>query len=129
MHLESGWAMAMKMSGFAQIAVLVVGSILCVPAPRAWAGLVDPTSPYGNAPASTQRHHGGLQLQSTLVSPGRRLAIINGRTYRVGDPVGSLVVKEIQPYEVVLTGSGKTTRLRLLPGGTKVPSTTRKANP
>ena len=53
-------------------------------------------------------------LQSILVSPQRRLAVISGRTVRVGDHVGDAVVTEILPYEVVLQRNGQEVRMRLM---------------
>ena len=53
-------------------------------------------------------------LQSILVSAQRRLAVISGRTVRVGDQVGDAVVTEILPYEVVLQRNGQEVRMRLM---------------
>lgn len=71
--------------------------------------LPDPTRPLGGVAAA------GGGLQSILVSPQRRLAVIDGRTVGVGDRVGSAVVAEIQPYEVVLRRGNQETRMRLVP--------------
>jgi len=46
-------------------------------------------------------------LYSTLVSQGRRLAIINGRSVAVGDVVSGAKVKEIKPRLVRLNKNGK----------------------
>lgn len=77
-----------------------------------WAALPDPTRPIGAARAAPA---GGLALQSTLVSPSRRIAVINGRTVGVGERIGDAVVADIRPYEVVLDRNGRETRLRMLP--------------
>jgi hypothetical protein len=80
-----------------------------------FAGLADPTQPlYGAAVTSTQRPTGSA-LQSTFVSASQRRAVINGRTYRVGDKFGGGMITDIQPYEVVVKQANRETRLRLLP--------------
>lgn len=56
----------------------------------------------------------GLTLQSVIVSPGRRLAVIDGRAVKVGDRVGGAVVTDIRPYEVRLRRGGKEIALPLL---------------
>lgn len=79
----------------------------------------DPTAPYhvpGGSVAST-----GPVLQSTVVSETRRTALISGRYYNVGDRLGNSVIREIRPYQVVLESNGRTTYLRLVPDGVKVP--------
>jgi hypothetical protein len=80
-----------------------------------FAGLVDPTQPlYGAAAGSAQRPTGSA-LQSTFVSASQRRAVINGRTYKVGDKYGGGTITDIQPYEVVVKQANRETRLRLLP--------------
>lgn len=56
----------------------------------------------------------GLTLQSIIVSPGRRLAVIDGRAVKVGDRVGGAVVTDIWPYEVRLRRGGKEIALHLV---------------
>ena len=85
----------------------------------------DPTSPYGYGAPKAKR--GGLVLQSTAVSDGRRVAMINGRNYRVGQKVGRARVVDIQPYEVTLKRNGKTIHLRMLPRRTRIHSSGQKA--
>ena len=80
-----------------------------------FAGLADPTQPlHGAAVAAAQRQTGSA-LQSTFVSASQRRAVINGRTYKVGDKYGGGTITDIQPYEVVLKQANRETRLRLLP--------------
>ena len=54
-------------------------------------------------------------LQSTLVAPNRKSAIISGETVKVGDKYRGAVVTEITAYEVRLSKGGRETSLRLLP--------------
>lgn len=77
------------------------------------AGLVDPTQPLFGAAVAAQKSSSGLQ--STFISAGQRRAVINGRTYKMGDKFSGSVITDIQPYEVVLRQAGRETRLRLLP--------------
>jgi hypothetical protein len=57
----------------------------------------------------------GSALQSTFVSASQRRAVINGRTYKVGDKYGGGTITDIQPYEVVVKQANRETRLRLSP--------------
>ena len=78
-------------------------------------GLADPTQPlYGAAAGRTQRPTGSA-LQSTFISASQRRAVINGRTYKIGDKYGGGIITDIQPYEVVIKKTNNETRLRLLP--------------
>lgn len=91
------------------------------------AAMVDPTRPptWGSVsakPRAATIKRRGLQLQTTLVSPGRRMAIINGRSYSVGSRVGKATIVEIKPFEVVLEKAGKKTKLRLLPRVNRSPA-------
>jgi MSHA biogenesis protein MshK len=76
-----------------------------------WESLPDPTRPV----MARQAPAGGLALQSTFISPSRRVAVINGRTLGLGERVGDAVIADIRPYEVVLNKNGRETRLRMLP--------------
>ncbi len=78
------------------------------------AGLADPTQPY-TAHAGSYRRHAGLVLQSTLVSPLQRLAVINGHAFTVGEHVGGARIVQIRPYGVILNRAGRRQLLRLLP--------------
>lgn len=81
--------------------------------------MVDPTRPMdfsgsgsrGGASAAPS----GPALQSTLVSPERKSAIISGKRVKVGDTFEGAVVTEIRPYEVRLMRGGRETTLRMLP--------------
>lgn len=53
-------------------------------------------------------------LSSTLVSQGRRLAVINGRNVAVGDVVLGAKVKEIKPRLVRLNKNGKEFTISLI---------------
>ena len=92
------------------------------------AAWVDPTQPPQRfqAPTADQAtpSEADLELQSILIGNGRRLALIGGKPYRVGDRLGSLTVQNIFRDRVVLQGEGGTRILRLTmsSGMTKAPS-------
>jgi MSHA biogenesis protein MshK len=85
------------------------------------AGMNDPTRPPAalNAPVAT-----GIVrpiadqpvVQSILVSQrpgGRRLAVIDGKTLRQGERLGTAIVESIRPTEVVLRRGNKRVTLKL----------------
>jgi len=75
----------------------------------------DPTRPHTGAVADVSASRGGMVLQSTMVSPQRRIAIIDGRRYTVGARLANWVVAAIDTNEVVLRDKNNEKRLRLLP--------------
>jgi MSHA biogenesis protein MshK len=79
--------------------------------------LTDPTRPpNASAPAGAAQETGGPQLQSVLISPRRRLAIINGTMVSLGDMLGEAKVVKISETEVVLRKGEETEVLKLFPG-------------
>lgn len=92
------------------------------------AAWVDPTRPPQRFQAATGEQaapaEADLKLQSILIGSGRRLALIGGNAYRVGDRLGSLTVHNIFRDRVVLKGEGGTRILRLTmsSGMNKAPS-------
>ena len=84
--------------------------------------LRDPTRPPS---ASGQVREGELRvptgpvLQSVIVSGGRRLALIDGKTYTVGDKIGEAKLISISGSEVTLRESGGRKVLRLTPDARK----------
>lgn len=83
--------------------------------------LKDPTRP------PFYLHHSGAthvqaetELQSVLVSPNRKVAIIQGRTVQVGDMVGDARVVAIAETQVTLREAGGERILRLYPQGGKM---------
>jgi hypothetical protein len=91
---------------------MLLGAV--APATAALDGLPDPTRPsyLAGEPGETR---GATMLQSTLVSPARRLAIINGRSYTIGSRLGDAEVSAIHPNEVVLRRGAQRQVLRLMP--------------
>jgi MSHA biogenesis protein MshK len=58
---------------------------------------------------------GGPRLESVLIAPDRRLAVINGQEVRVGGKYGEGQVVRITESEVVIRSAQGTETLRLLP--------------
>lgn len=96
--------------------IAALAGMLAMASARAQA-LTDPTRPPQEvAPGDAPQEAGGTQLQSVLISPRRRLAIINGAVVSPGDTVGEAKVVKITETEVVLRKGGETEVLKLFPG-------------
>jgi MSHA biogenesis protein MshK len=99
--------------------VAALGAWCAVGAPAfADESLPDPTRPSftqgDGTEGSTSGQH-GLVLQSVLIGPQRRLAVINGRSLAVGERFADVTVTAIHPHEVVLKRASGEFTLRLLP--------------
>lgn len=100
--------------------VLLAGLVTC-PVLGLANQMLDPTRPpsafakprtsVADAPVSTQ----GLQLQSVLISPKRKVAIINGETLVVGDSIGESQIIRIMDTEVVLRAGTEERVVRMYP--------------
>ena len=98
--------------------------------------LPDPTRPPAAILASSSgvteagEPAGGLVLQSILIAPDRRAAVISGRSMTVGDAIGGFRLVRVAPTEVMLEGSDGVRTLKLFPDVTKraapVAETTRR---
>lgn len=91
--------------------------LLPFPSVFAAEALRDPTRPPAvlYAPDEGEGIEAGPVLQSVLISPGRRTAVISGQSVKTGDRFGDGRVVRINETEVVLkTGSGLQT-LKLFP--------------
>ncbi len=78
-------------------------------------GLSDPTRPPGVAAGSDGDEGGGGQLQSVILSGGRKLAIIGGVAYKVGERVGEARVLSIDAEVVRLRDAQGIQVLRISP--------------
>lgn len=82
------------------------------------ANLPDPTRPSRPAGAHGPGAAGGklpqLRLESTVVSGHRRLAVINGKIFAVGDAIDGARIKLITPYLVMLEHHGRLVILKLV---------------
>jgi MSHA biogenesis protein MshK len=94
----------------------------------AWAqgALVDPTRPPnalapmgGGGAGGEEAAPTGPRLQSVLISPNRRLAVIDGRTVPLGGTVAGAVLVQVAETHVVLKQGAETRTLDLHPGVSK----------
>lgn len=103
------------------IAALLLGPACALAAPFA-----DPTRPPA-AEASTASGDGvagqGVpRLESVLIAPDRRIAVINGQAVRVGQKVGEARVLSITETEVALREGNSTQVLKLFPAAERHPA-------
>jgi MSHA biogenesis protein MshK len=90
----------------------------------AQAALGDPTRPPNIPPGAVavgQEAPGAdaaslPRLQSVLISPSRRVAVIDGRTVALGGNIGGATLVQIAETHVTLRTGGETTVLELHPG-------------
>jgi len=78
------------------------------------APFADPTQP----PAARDAGEGltpGPRIESILIAPDRRLAVINGQQVTVGSRVGTAAVLRITETEVVLRSAEGEQKLKLFP--------------
>ena len=78
-------------------------------------GLSDPTRPPGASAGGETHEAGGGHLQSVILSGGRKLAIIDGVAYKVGERVGDARVLSIDAEVVRLRDAQGVQVLRLSP--------------
>jgi MSHA biogenesis protein MshK len=98
--------------------MLLCGIIAAGGVARAQA-LNDPTRPpYGayEGESSPAAPAGGPVLQSVMITPDRKAAIISGVMVRLGEKYGSAQVVQISETEVVLREGGESQVLKLYPG-------------
>lgn len=74
-----------------------------------------PAAPEVSAEAGGASAKGAARLQSVLISPGRRVAVIDGRVFRQGERVGDATLVAISESHVVLQGPGGRETLKLIP--------------
>lgn len=98
---------------------LAAGLALGFAAAAAAQALVDPTRPPQPAAARSaqdaERRPAGPVLQSVLISPARRIAVISGRTVALGDKYGAATVASISESAVVLSYGNRRQTLHLVP--------------
>ena len=84
-------------------------------------GLIDPTRPptvtLADESAVGEAGEGAMPvLQSILISPSRRQAIISGKTVTVGEKVGDAKIVRITENTVILRNGRELQTLKLFPG-------------
>lgn len=93
-----------------QCAVMLAGLLSVSVQAMEVGDLPDPTNPHGAVSGGSPSG-----VQSIYISPQRKTAVVHGRTVTIGDRVGSAVVVDIHPYEVILRRDGRETSMRLTP--------------
>lgn len=97
---------------------LALMCVLLLALPTTGGVLIDPTRPVSQGrsmpvrPATVQS---GWTLNSTLVAPTRRVAVINGKRVSEGESVDGARVIEIRKLDVLIQTTGKRITLQLLP--------------
>lgn len=103
--------------------ILLIGICFMVPALAQGGRLVDPTRPPSVGAQASPGGEGatpkGPQLQSVLISPARRVAVISGTTVALGAQYGEATVSAIDETSVLLQYRNGRRTLQLLPGVTK----------
>jgi MSHA biogenesis protein MshK len=80
------------------------------------APFADPTQPpAARAAGEGSEAPAGPRIESILIAPDRRLAVINGQQVTIGSRVGSAAVVRITETEVVLRGAEGEQTLKLFP--------------
>lgn len=95
--------------------VLIFASTVSAQEPR----LQDPMRPRVVTGAETPGRAvpEGLSLTAVLVSDSRRIAVINGRIYHVGDRVNGEEILAIEPGVVRIRQDGRVVQVRIREGG------------
>lgn len=95
--------------------VMVMMAMLAV-APAKGQGLTDPTRPPASlADPSAVAEPGGPVLQSVMLSPNRKVAVISGEMVALGGKYGDARLVKLTETEAVLQSGRETTVLRLYP--------------
>lgn len=81
-----------------------------------------PAAAEGGAVAAAGEAPVAARLQSVLISPARRVAVIDGRVVRVGERVGDATVVAISESQVVLQRADARETLKLNPVVEKRPA-------
>ena len=93
--------------------------LVLLPAAALAQALKDPTRPpigYAGDDYETGEVATGPVLQSVMISPTRKSAIINGEVVRLGARYGNAVLVKIAEHEVVLRSGEDTQVLKMYPG-------------
>ncbi len=99
----------------------VISLAMVVPGALSAQALADPTRPPGgDTPGATDEGAAAVsRLQSVLIAPGRRIAVIDGRAVALGGTIGDARVVRITETEVELKRGTESEILRLLAGTEK----------
>lgn len=109
------------------LASLALSLLLVASASRAAAAepggqaLGDPMRPpeTSASPSNEARGDASARLQSVLISRSRSVAVIDGRSVRLGERIGDATVTAISPSQVTLQRGAERQTLKLYPGTEK----------
>lgn len=97
----------------------VIGLLVLAGSAAAAPGLPDPTRPPTGFGAATEPLRTtvatGPVLQSVLISPTRTVAVINGKSLKVGEQFGAARIVKISENEVVMQDGRQVRTLRIFP--------------
>jgi MSHA biogenesis protein MshK len=102
--------------------LIALSILLAASSPSPAQVLNDPTKPPASTSLSPEEAAPGeaavapSRLQSVLISPSRRTAVIDGRAVTIGDRVGDATLVAIAPSEVILQRGAERQALKLHPG-------------
>jgi MSHA biogenesis protein MshK len=116
------------------LATAVAVALALFSAVAAAQAIKDPTRPpagFGTAgePAAAQAPTGGPVLQSVMLSPSRRAAIISGQLVSRGENYGDAVLAEVAEDHVVLRRGASVQVLKMYPGTEKTYPEAEKRKP
>jgi len=118
----------------AAIAWVLGAALALMPAVAVAQVVSDPTRPptgYADAgPEAAGDTGGGMMLQSVMISPTQKAAIINGVVVKLGEKYGDAVLIKVTEDEVVLKSDGASQVLKLHPAVEKrqiAPAAVKKA--
>lgn len=104
--------------------VIALSMLLASAQAAAQIGLLDPTRPPTVAPSQSPQatpEPPGPQLQSVLLAPGRKIAVINGESVALGEKLGGATLVRVSETEVVLKDGAEMRVLKLYPSVEKSP--------
>jgi MSHA biogenesis protein MshK len=106
--------------------LVCIAAVLLVPAAQG-APFADPTRPPDFAPAdAAPGGSAGPRLESVLIAPDRRVAVIGGQQVRLGEKFGDGRIVRITESEVVIRTAEGTQTLKLFPEVEKRPRARRE---
>ena len=94
--------------------VTMLAASLLAPVAHA-APFADPTQPPVVSDSAGVSASGGTRIESILIAPDRRVAVISGQQVTIGSRIGSGTVVRITETEVVVRGAEGEQTLKLFP--------------
>lgn len=121
--------MAEYLTAFGKVLTSIAVLLACAPAQAQ--DLADPMRPPAaldiRREQSSGPQTGGPVLQSVLIGPTRKVAVISGQTVALGEKFGELHVVKITETEVVLRSGKEMQTLKLFPDVEKRPGSRSRA--